>query len=122
MKVLEYLQKLKSPFVVFCVSAAILIGLGYMIGRTQRSVVLSLPREQIEEPVLTAEVGKVDLNSATKAELMKLPGVGEKTADAIIEYRDDVGGVLSVDELISVKGIGEKKLEAMKPYITISSP
>ena len=113
---------MKSPLVLICVIAAMLFSLGYVIGRLHRSVVVSLPKTQIEEPALQAEPGKLDLNSATKDELMLLPGVGEKTADAILAYREDVGSFISVDELLSVNGLGEKKLEAIRPYVTVGSP
>ena len=122
MKAREYLEKLKSPAVLLCITAAALLCLGHVIGRTQRSAVISLPSEQISQPSAVAEHGKIDLNAATKEELMTLPGVGAKTADAILKYRADVGGIVTAEELTSIKGFGEKKLEAILPYITIGKP
>ncbi|MBO5796821.1 MAG: helix-hairpin-helix domain-containing protein [Clostridia bacterium] len=61
----------------------------------------------------------VSLNSATVEDLMKLDGVGEKTAQKIIAYREAHGGFSGVDELLEVEGIGEKKLEKWKPYLTV---
>ena len=57
----------------------------------------------------------VDLNTATTAELETLPGVGPKTAEAIIAGRP----YGAIDDLIRVKGIGEKSLEKLRPYITV---
>jgi len=63
---------------------------------------------------------KVDLNTATKAELLMLPGVGDSTADAIIMYREQNGSFKSVDDLDNVKGIGDKKMEKLAGQVTVS--
>ncbi len=57
----------------------------------------------------------IDLNTASATELESLPGVGPKTAQAIIEQRP----YSSVDDLLRVKGIGEKTLEKLRPYIKV---
>lgn len=63
----------------------------------------------------------LDLNTASKEELMEINGVGEVLAERIYEYAHSVG-FSSVDELINVKGIGEKKLESIRPYVTVAEP
>lgn len=63
--------------------------------------------------------GKVDLNSIGKELLTKLPGIGEKTAERIIEYREKHGKFRNLSELLNIKGIGEAKLEALKEYLII---
>ncbi len=60
---------------------------------------------------------KININTASKSQLMTLPGVGEKTADLIIEFRKKQTFRTSRD-LMKVKGIGIKKYEKMAPYIT----
>jgi competence ComEA-like helix-hairpin-helix protein len=60
----------------------------------------------------------VNLNAAPKGELTKLPGVGEKTAEAIIERRTHIP-FRRIEDIMEVKGIGEKKFEKMKPYLTV---
>lgn len=62
----------------------------------------------------------VDINKAGLDELMKLPGIGEKTANQIIEYRSRRGGFSSLDDLKQVKGIGDKKLAVIRKYITLT--
>lgn len=62
----------------------------------------------------------VDLNSASKAELTNLPRVGEKLAERIIERREELGGFRSVDDLLGVKGIGEKTLDKMRPFCVVA--
>ncbi|MEX2430042.1 MAG: ComEA family DNA-binding protein, partial [Patescibacteria group bacterium] len=63
--------------------------------------------------------GLVNLNTATLEELDTLPGVGEATAEKIIDYRDAFGPFGSVDELLEVSGIGEAKLEKLRERVTV---
>lgn len=67
----------------------------------------------------TQTAGKISLNTATAQELTTLTGVGEKTAQAIIAYRDTHGGFTSIDELQQVKGIGPAKFATISPNVTL---
>lgn len=60
----------------------------------------------------------IDLNKATKLELMKLPGVGEKTADVIIEYRK-THPFAKIEDIMNIKGNGPKKFEKMKEFVIV---
>lgn len=62
---------------------------------------------------------KIHINTAQAAELMNIPGIGAKKAQAIIEYRNGHGPFKKVADLVKVKGIGPKMLEKMKPYIAL---
>ena len=62
---------------------------------------------------------KISINNATIEELILLPGVGEKTAESIISFREQNGGFNNIDDLVKVSGIGSKKLEKIKSYIII---
>ncbi|MBS0321794.1 MAG: helix-hairpin-helix domain-containing protein [Proteobacteria bacterium] len=64
----------------------------------------------------------VNLNTATKDELVALNGIGPAKAQAIIDYRTQHGGFKSVEELKDVKGIGAKRFEKLKPELTVGSP
>ena len=61
----------------------------------------------------------ININTATKEELMQLSGIGDVLATRIIEFREQHGNFYYIDDLLQVEGIGEKKLEAMRPYITV---
>ena len=61
----------------------------------------------------------ININTAEKKELIKLPKVGAVTAERIIRHRDDYGQFKTIDDLLKVKGIGPKTLEKMKPLITL---
>ncbi len=65
------------------------------------------------------EADLTNINLATKIELMTLPGIGETYADRIIRYREENGPFQSIEEIMKVEGIGEKKFEQLKYYITV---
>ena len=61
----------------------------------------------------------LNLNTATKDELVALSGIGPAKAQAILDYRSQHGGFKSVDELKDVKGIGARRFEKLKPELTV---
>ncbi len=62
---------------------------------------------------------KISVNTADEDMLTQVPGIGPKTAAGIIEYRNKSGKLTDIDQLLNVKGIGEKKLAKLKPYLTL---
>jgi competence protein ComEA len=70
------------------------------------------------KPAATA-VSVVNLNTATATQIATLPGIGEKAAQRIIEYREKNGGFKKVEDLMNVKGIGEKSFLKLKPLVTV---
>jgi competence protein ComEA len=62
----------------------------------------------------------VDLNTASKEELVALPGIGPAKAQAILDYRKLNGGFKSVEELKDVKGIGAKRFEKLRSDLTVA--
>lgn len=87
----------------------------------------SLPRADIikkefvfqEEEENKKSSERININSASIDELKKIPGVGESTAQKIIDYREQNGGFSSKSEITNVNGISEKKFNSMKDYITV---
>jgi comEA protein len=61
----------------------------------------------------------VNLNSASAAQLQTLPGIGASAAQRIVEYRQKNGNFKKIEELMNVKGIGEKSFLKLKPLITV---
>ncbi|MDO4679729.1 MAG: helix-hairpin-helix domain-containing protein [Aerococcus sp.] len=67
----------------------------------------------------SADSKQVNLNTATKEELMTISGIGEKKAEDIIQYREQNGSFQRVDDLTNVSGIGEKTLEKLRPHVCV---
>ncbi len=61
----------------------------------------------------------LNLNTCTKEELMEIDGIGEVRADAIIAYREKLGGYSSVEQLKDISGIGDKTFKKIAPYVTV---
>ena len=70
----------------------------------------------------TTAVATVNLNTASASQLEGLPGIGAKMAQRIVEYRQKNGPFKKVEDLMNVKGIGEKSFLKLKPQLTVSTP
>jgi len=62
---------------------------------------------------------KVNINTADAIRLVELPGIGEKLAQSIVDYRTEHGNFGSTEELMNIKGIGEGKYKAIEQYICV---
>ena len=71
------------------------------------------------ESVVSESSGKIPLNSATKEQLMTVPGIGEVYAERIINYRNEIGGYTDMEQLKNVKGIGEARYKSWAPYFSL---
>lgn len=74
---------------------------------------------QKESGVSSSNSSLININTATIEELDKLPGVGEATANKIVNHRDEIGEFKSIEEIKNVNGIGDKKFEQIKSLICI---
>jgi competence protein ComEA len=88
-----------------------------MVAMGQPSKASSAP---VEKAASVAAV--VNLNTASAAQLESLPGIGARTAARIIEYRQKNGAFKKVEELMNVKGIGEKNFLKLKSRLTVAAP
>ena len=70
----------------------------------------------------SADTRKVNINQATAEQLANLPRVGAKAAQRVVDHRKAHGPFARIEDLIEVKGFGEKKFEQLKPYLTVSGP
>ena len=66
-----------------------------------------------------APTAPINLNTATQAQLESLPGLGPKVAERILEYRKQNGAFKKVEDLMNVKGIGEKSFLKLKPLVSV---
>ncbi|HCA80608.1 MAG TPA: hypothetical protein DEP53_12840 [Bacteroidetes bacterium] len=61
----------------------------------------------------------LNINTASTADLLSLPGIGRTLAERIVQHREQAGRFVAVDDLQRVKGINKKKFEKLKPYISV---
>jgi competence protein ComEA len=96
------------------------------------SVILLVVKRSRPDPVRLAfmdpegdpvpvQAGPHSLNTATEEELICVPGIGPVLARRIVEQRERIGGFSTLDELRLVKGIGEKKLQQIEPYLSLDA-
>lgn len=64
--------------------------------------------------------GKININTASKEQLMEIPGIGEAKAKAIINYRETNGGFSSIEEVMNIEGVKEGVFSKMKEYIVVN--
>lgn len=103
----------RAPQRVLIALAAALLAFAVVSGKTSlRPTAVAVP----DKPNLTV---RLDLNSATAADLETLPGVGTSLAGRIAAYRSAHGPFRSVDELRQVPGFGEKLVAALRPFVTV---
>jgi len=103
---------------VVALGATVLITLPALAATTQSqtpAVAASAPPSAPSKPLL-------NLNTATIDQLETLPGIGRKTAERIIEYRAKSGSFKRIEELMNVKGIGEKSFLKLKPLVVVPPP
>ena len=71
-------------------------------------------------PAAAAQKTSINLNTATLDQLETLPGIGRKTAERILDQRQKIGGFKKIEELMNVKGIGEKSFLKIKPMVFVA--
>jgi competence protein ComEA len=93
--------------------------LAAILGFTMTFTTVALPVQtdsRARAPVHTQKT-VVDINRASTEEFQKLPGIGPKLAQQIVDYRTKHGPFRRVEDLLIIKGIGNKKWEALRPYV-----
>jgi comEA protein len=64
----------------------------------------------------------VNINTANSEELQQVPGIGPATAQKILQMRKSYGAFKSVDDLLAIRGLGQKRLDKMRKYLTVGQP
>jgi competence protein ComEA len=102
--------------VTFPIASLIVIAL-FLTGSVP--VVAGPQNKAVASKASGAPAAPVNLNTATQAQLETLPGIGAATAKRILEYRQKSGSFKKIEELMNVKGIGEKSFLKLKPHVTV---
>ncbi len=76
----------------------------------------SATREQVDSP------SPLNLNTASEAELLELPGVGPSRARAILAFREQHGGFQSLSQLLRIKGFGRAMFKRLRPLLVVAPP
>ena len=108
------LKAVRTELILLGLTAVFLGGLLTVSYRDRAAAEHTLPPEEVE-------VTLVDLNTAEAEELATLPGIGKGLAKRIVDYRTEHGPFEGPEGLMEVSGIGEKKLEELRDYITVSN-
>jgi len=93
---------------------------------TAKAVLIGLALGLIISPIVSAQTAakagdKVNINTASLAELEKLPRIGPQIAQRILDYRKENGNFKKVEDILKVRGIGEKVFEQLKDLITVGA-
>lgn len=104
---------------IFIASTCFLTGM--FVGRNTKDHHVTLLHDSPSNESIAPVVAdfRIDINSATKVQLMELHGIGELLAERIVAYREENGPFATIDDLMNVEGIGEKKLKAITEWIKV---
>ena len=127
------MKKATSLLLVFLGMFLMLI-IGAFIGRNSiygMVVITEAPIAQVQDNEVShdvnstdhntnsSEIGKININTASMSLLQTLPNIGETLAKRIVDYRNEHGDFTAPEDLLLVEGIGEKRLEQIREYITV---
>jgi competence ComEA-like helix-hairpin-helix protein len=115
LKIFEFSRK--ELLATFFLITTILIGTGFKYAIDQH---WWLPETEVVDTDPESIKLKIDLNRAEWYELIILPGIGEKKARAIVEYRKMAGGFKTIEQLCGVNGIGEKTVKRFEDLVFIN--
>jgi comEA protein len=77
--------------------------------------------QRATKPPVAASTEIINLNSATAAQIASLPGIGLKTAELVVQYRQKNGPFKKIEEIMNVRGVGEKSFLRIKDRLTVAA-
>lgn len=95
----------------------LVLGIGVVTTAAQTNASRKTPAATVQ----ASTSGPVNLNTASAVQLEALPGIGKATAERIVEYRQKSGGFKKTEDLMNVRGIGEKNFLKLKPLVTVGA-
>jgi competence protein ComEA len=78
--------------------------------------------QRTTKPAVAASTEIVNLNTATAPQIAALPGIGAKTAELVVQYRQKNGPFKKIEEIMNVRGVGEKSFLRIKDRLTVAAP
>jgi len=102
-------------------SVVTLAALAFLIAAQPHAASAQTPRSSARSSAKAPVTGAININTASATELEALPGIGAKTAARIVEYRQKNGPFKKIEELMNVRGVGEKNFLKLKPQITVTA-
>lgn len=108
---------------IFLTTAFLFLILGIFVGRNQLQHIRISSLGNVvtdENDANSANNGKIDINTASQAQLQLLPGIGETLAKNIIDYREENGPFMTINDLLNVDGIGKGRLNEILDFICLS--
>ena len=108
-----------APLGFFCYALALAgVSSCVKLPRERAGVVRSLTAHELA-PSAPQTTTRININTATRAELERLPGIGSGLAARIVAHRERHGAFRRVEHLIIVRGISERRFEALRPFVTV---
>jgi len=104
-----------------CLPALVIVSLVSAAPHTAVAQTATATRASAKASSATGAAGVVNINTASANDLEGLPGIGAKTAARIVEYRQKNGPFKKIEELMNVRGVGEKNFLKLKPQISIAA-
>jgi comEA protein len=103
-------------------SVLLLLGSLPIIAQRSQGARPAQASQRATKPAPTAATDVVNLNTASVTQLASLPGIGSKTAELIVQYRQKNGSFKKIEEIMNVRGVGEKSFLKIKSRLTVAPP
>lgn len=117
----------KGPIILMLITGAfVCVMFGILIGRNTSGNYFTINEQltahapsSVETVYAPPNIGLLDINTASVSEIADLPEIGEILAQRIVAFRAENGPFTSIEDLALVDGIGEKRIDAIREYITV---